>query len=65
MFDIYYINKVDIRARPFINTHTKDEKYFKDGCRLPILKEFIKMLNPLNINTKKTENTNMSGLKSM
>ena len=65
VFDIYYVNNVDIRARPFINTHTKDEKYFKDGCRLPILKEFIKMLNPLNINTKKTENTNVSGLKSM
>ena len=65
VFDIYYINKVDIRARPFINTHTKDEKYFKDGCRLPILKEFIKMLNPLNINTKKSETTNASNFKSM
>ena len=65
VFDIYYINNVDIRARPFINTHTKDEKYFKDGCRLPILKEFIKMLNPLNINTKKSENINVSNFKSM
>jgi len=65
VFDIYYINNVDIRARPFINTHTKDEKYFKDGCRLPILKDFIKMLNPLNINTKKSENINVSNFKSM
>lgn len=65
VFDIYYINKVDIRARPFINTHTKDEKYFKDGCRLPILKEFIKMLNPLNINTKKSESMNVSNFKAI
>lgn len=65
VFDIYYINKVDIRARPFINTHTKDEKYFKDGCRLPILKEFIKMLNPLNINATKSESIKVSNFKSI
>jgi hypothetical protein len=64
-FDIYYINKVDIRARPFINTHTKDEKYFKDGCRLPMLKEFIKILNPLNIDAKKSASANISNFKSM
>lgn len=52
-FDIYYINKVDVRARPFINTHTKEEKYFKDGCRLPILKEFIKILKPSSVVEKK------------
>jgi hypothetical protein len=51
-FDLYYINNVDIRSRPFINTHSKDERYFKDGCRLPILKEFIKMLKPISITTK-------------
>jgi hypothetical protein len=45
-FDIYYINSLDIRARPFINTYSKNAKYFKDGCRLPILKEFIKTLKP-------------------
>jgi len=48
-FDLYYINNIDIRARPFINTHSKDEKYFKEGCRLPILKEFIKILKPIGI----------------
>ena len=52
VFDIYYINKVDIRARPFINTHTKEERYFKDGCRLPMLKEFIKILNPTGLGKK-------------
>ena len=62
-FDIYYINNVDIRARPFINTHSKDERYFKDGCRLPILKQFIKALNPLSIISKKSEE--ITGLKSL
>lgn len=45
-FDIYYVNSLDVRARPFINTFSKNEKYFKDGCRLPILKDFIKILKP-------------------
>jgi hypothetical protein len=48
-FDIYYINKTDIRSRPFMQTVLKDPKYFKEGCRLPILKEFVKILNPINI----------------
>jgi hypothetical protein len=51
-FDIYYVNNVDIRARPFINTHSKDERYFKDGCRLPMLKEFIKILKPAGVTNK-------------
>ena len=58
-FDIYYINNVDIRARPFINTHTKEERYFKDGCRLPMLKEFIKILKPISVTNKTT------GIKKM
>jgi len=61
-FDIYYINNVDIRARPFVNTYSKDERYFKDGCRLPMLKEFIKELKPLSTTPKKTqENTGLKG----
>jgi hypothetical protein len=52
-FDIYYVNTVDIRARPFINTHTKDPKYFEEGCRLPMLKDFVKLLNPSSIITHK------------
>jgi len=55
VFDIYYINNVDVRARPFINTHTKEERYFKDGCRLPMLKEFIKILKPISVSNKATE----------
>lgn len=51
-FDIYYINKVDVRERPFINTHSKEERYFKDGCRLPMLKEYIKMLKPSGLINK-------------
>ena len=52
-FDIYYVNTVDIRARPFINTHTKDPKYFEEGTRLPMLKDFVKLLNPFSIITHK------------
>jgi hypothetical protein len=52
-FDIYYINNVDIRARPFVKIPTKDKKYFEEGCRLPILKEFVKILSPVSILLKK------------
>ena len=55
VFDIYYFNNMDIRARPFINTHSKDERYFKDGCRLPMLKEFIKVLKPFCVTSKQLE----------
>lgn len=54
-FDIYYIDKQDIRARPFINTYTKEEKYFKDGCRLPILQDFVKILKPEKIDVSKND----------
>jgi hypothetical protein len=56
VFDIYYINNIDIRARPFINTHSKDDMYFKDGCRLPILKEFIKLLKPISVTNVNSQN---------
>ena len=59
-FDIYYINNVDIRARPFIKIPTKDKKYFADGCRLPILKEFVKILSPVSIVLKKEEGKTLS-----
>ena len=58
-FDIYYINNNDIRARPFVKTLLKDEKYFKEGCRLPLMKEFIKKLNPISITYKNPENKNI------
>ena len=48
-FDLYYFNKIDVRARPFIKTDLKEEKFFTEGCRLPMLKEFIKILNPTDI----------------
>lgn len=54
-FDIYYINKFDIRARPFVKTETKDEKYFAEGCRLPMLQEFIKILKPISVVLKEGE----------
>ena len=59
VFDIYYLNNNDIRARPFVKTILKDDKYFKEGCRLPIMKEFINKLNPISITYKKPENKNI------
>ena len=61
-FDIYYVNNIDIRSRPFINTHSKDERYFKDGCRLPMLKDFIKLLKPISVVEKKSESTGLKAL---
>ena len=54
-FDIYYVTNNDIRARPFVKTITKDEKYFEAGCRLPMLKEFVKILKPLSVTFKEPE----------
>jgi hypothetical protein len=48
-FDIYFINGNDVRSRPFVKIIDMDEKYFKDGTRLKLLKEFIKKLDPMNI----------------
>ncbi len=54
-FDIYVINGLNIRERPFVEVKTKDPKYFVDGCRLPILKDVIKNLNPISIIGKAPE----------
>jgi hypothetical protein len=54
-FDIYYINNTDVRARPFVKTINKDEKYFTEGCRLPMLKDFMKILKPISITAKHVE----------
>jgi hypothetical protein len=62
VFDIYYVNKVDVRSRPFINTHTKDEKYFMEGCRLPMLKEFTKILDPISVMIKKSSMVKFTSL---
>ena len=62
VFDIYYLHNIDIRARPFMNTHSKEERYFKDGCRLPILKEFIKSLKTECVVSKESR-INISPIK--
>jgi hypothetical protein len=54
-FDIYYVNGNDVRARPFVKTETKDEEFFKEGCRLPLLKDFIRILKAISISFKKTD----------
>ena len=57
-FDIYYINKVDVRAKPFVQVLTKDENFYKNGCRLPMLKEFVNILQPNSIVMKHEEKKN-------
>jgi hypothetical protein len=60
-FDLYYYNSVDIRARPFTKAPLVDEKYFEEGCRLNLLKEFIKILNPVSIVAKKNDEEEKKG----
>jgi len=54
-FDIYFISGKDVRARPFVEVQTKDAKYFEEGCRLPMMKEFIKALKPISILIPKSD----------
>lgn len=54
-FDIYFVNGLNIRHRPFVEVKTKDPKYFVDGCRLPILKDIVRNLNPISIIGKAPE----------
>jgi len=54
-FDIYYINGLDIRTKPFIKVVNQDERYFKEGTRLNMLKEFIKNLQPESVIQVTTE----------
>lgn len=49
-FDIYFYRNNDVRALPFLEVPVKDKKHFEDGCRLPMLKEFIKILKPVSVN---------------
>ena len=54
-FDMYYFNKRDVRMLPFTRVVAKDDKYFKEGTRLPMLKEFISILKPTSIVAKKED----------
>jgi hypothetical protein len=56
VFDIYFINNLDIRASPFVAVPTKEDKYFEEGCRLPILKEFVKLLDPISVTVNNVNN---------
>lgn len=63
-FDIYFVSGRDVRARPFVEVQTKDVKYFAEGCRLPILKDFVKLLKPISIISKSTRDVER-GAKSI
>lgn len=66
VFDIYFINNKDVRSRPFVQTPSKEKKYFEEGCRLPLLKAFIKNLKPVSITSKKpAEDTNTTKLDEL
>ena len=54
-FDIYFVNGINVRERPFVEVKIKDPKYFVDGCRLPILKDIVRNLNPISIIGKSPE----------
>lgn len=54
-FDVYFINKEDVRSRPFVQIPTKDKKHFEKACRLPLLKELIKELNAVSILSKEIQ----------
>ena len=48
-FDIYFASSTDLRARPFIEVPYKNSKIFEKSCRLPVLKEFMSILNSTSI----------------
>lgn len=52
-FDVYFVGETDVRHRPFMKVPNKDEAYFKEGTRLSLLKEVIRVLRPTGISEKK------------
>jgi len=64
-FDIYYINKTDVRSYPFmklpIKEKEKDNKIYENDVRLNLLRIFIKELNPVSI-IKKQKDTKIGQL---
>ena len=64
-FDMYYFNKRDVRMLPFTRVVAKDDKYFKEGSRLPMLKEFISILKPVSIVAKKEDDSKKGAVKML
>jgi hypothetical protein len=62
-FDIYYFNTIDVRSRPFVRSGEKEDRFFKEGSRLPMLKDFTKILKPVSIIAKKAEPKTSAALK--
>jgi hypothetical protein len=54
-FDIYFASLTDLRARPFMEVPYKNKKIFEQSCRLPVLKEFMSILNPISIMIKQID----------
>jgi hypothetical protein len=66
VFDIYIASFTDLRARPFIEVPYKNKKIFNERCRLPVLKEFIRILQPMSVMAKREDESkgSISGLLS-
>ncbi len=54
-FDIYFVEGINVRRQPFTPVPTKDDKIFKDGCRLILLKNIMQILNPVSVASPKFE----------
>ena len=66
-FDIYYIEGVNIRDKPFMQVPVskEDDKMFDQGTRLVILKSVIQLLKAVSVVSKKFVMEQNKGLKSM
>jgi hypothetical protein len=66
-FDIYYIEGVNVRDKPFMQVPVskEDDKIFDQGTRLVILKSVIQLLNAVSVVSKKFVMEQNKGLKSM
>jgi hypothetical protein len=62
-FDIYFVEGVNVRDRPFTPVPIKDDRIFREGCRLLLLKNLMQILNPISVVTPRFE-TKETGKKS-
>lgn len=59
-FDVYFVGGTDVRHRPFMRVPNKEEAYFKEGTRLSLLKEVIRVLKPTGIVEKRASPMSIS-----
>jgi hypothetical protein len=66
-FDIYFVENVNVRDRPFTPVPTKDDRIFREGCRLLLLKNVMKILDPISVVNPKfgAKETGKKGIASL